>query len=396
MNDELIVKELGEAFTEFKDQYNERLTELERDETVLQKLNDLEQAVYNVGPGSSNTNGISAIEKQEMKAFFHYCKTGEAQLEGKALLATTGTGQYGVPEFMDHALRDSEAKASPLLGAVRRVRANSGDIKAYYANASTVASGWVGESDARSLTDTPTIVQVLPTQGEIYARQSLSNWFVQDAGRTAISWMANLVGAEFAQQMSAAVISGDGSSKPTGILNGTPVDTPDFDSPARADGVIQYIATGAASTFQADYQAGSPGDPAAVFYDTIAALGGQYRSNARWCMNSTTWATIAKMRDADGRSLLTFGLGNDLGSRLLGYPVLVDENMPDIGSDAFPVLFGDFMRAYTLYDITGGGVSRQITDQVTSPGNTILNFHRRVAGNLADSNAVKAIKVAAS
>lgn len=45
---------------------------------------------------------------------------------------------------------------------------------------------------------------------------------------------------------------GNGTKKPTGFLNGTPVSTGDADSPARAFGTLQYYPTGNASGFQND------------------------------------------------------------------------------------------------------------------------------------------------
>jgi HK97 family phage major capsid protein len=80
----------------------------------------------------------------------------------------------------------------------------------------------------------------------------------------------------------------------------------------------------------------------------IYALGADYRANAAFVMNSKTAGAVRKMKDADGRFLWSDGLAAGEPARLMGYPVLIAEDMPDIGANGFPVAFGDFKSAYTV------------------------------------------------
>jgi hypothetical protein len=59
-------------------------------------------------------------------------------------------------------------------------------------------------------------------------------------------------------------------------------------------------------------------------------------------MNSKTAGALRKLKDADGRHLWSDGFATAEPARLLGYPVLIAEDMPDIGADATPIAFGDF------------------------------------------------------
>jgi hypothetical protein len=64
--------------------------------------------------------------------------------------------------------------------------------------------------------------------------------------------------------------------------------------------------------------------------DLVYALGATYRANAVFVMNSKTAGAVRKMKDADGRFLWSDGLAAGEPARLMGYPVLVAEDMPDI------------------------------------------------------------------
>jgi HK97 family phage major capsid protein len=110
----------------------------------------------------------------------------------------------------------------------------------------------------------------------------------------------------------------------------------------------------------------------------------QYRQQKSvWLMNKATLQTIALIKDSNFGYLLQpyqfgGGEGNPIGSQLLGYPVLEDEDMPDIASNSFPILFGD-MSAYQIIDRLGMTVERFL-DSATARQNLIYYVMRRRLG----------------
>ena len=54
------------------------------------------------------------------------------------------------------------------------------------------------------------------------------------------AWLAEEVAQSFAEQLGVAVITGNGSNKPLGLLENVPTSRDDFDSPYR-DNEIQYV-----------------------------------------------------------------------------------------------------------------------------------------------------------
>ena len=80
--------------------------------------------------------------------------------------------------------------------------------------------------------------------------------------------------------------------------------------------------------------------------------------------------------------------------KLLGYDVFTWTHLGNATTpNAFPVVFGDFRRAYTL--VTRSAMSI-IRENVTAYGFTNFYLARRFGGILTNNDAVKAAKVALS
>ena len=157
--------------------------------------------------------------------------------------------------------------------------------------------------------------------------------------------------SEFADEEGDAFINGNGINKPRGLLTYTNSSSNDS---SRDWGQLQYIAGGAASTFT----------NADKLVDVVHSLKAKYRKGAVWLMNSSTVATIRKFKNGEGDYIWRPGLEPGGPDYLLGYPVYEDENMPDIGANAYPIAFGNFMRGYLIVDRKG---VRLLRDPFSNP-----------------------------
>lgn len=342
--------------------------------------------------------GMPGVEHAEMaeakKAMATFLRTGDAsELESRAAeVGTDASGGYGVPEVLGNELIQRAVNASPMMGLVRVTRVSSSDYKRVLSVRGS-SSGWADETDTRSETSTPTLAIRTPTSGELYAYPKSSNWLLEDFAFDAADWLIGEAGDEMGVQLDSAILTGNGTNKPTGILNSAPVTTDDDASPARAEGVLEYIPTGEAAAFPNDAATSPAGSPGDILYNCVYTLRAPYRSNARWVMNSATAGVIRKWKDADGRYLWNDSLIAGQPNLLCGYGVTVDEGMPDIAADALPVLFGDFQKLYEAVIISDTRITR---DEVTTPGYTKFYIRQRAGGIMLDSHAAKVIKVAAS
>ena len=83
---------------------------------------------------------------------------------------------------------------------------------------------------------------------------------------------------------------------------------------------------------------------------------------------------------------------NGLSYRLLGYPVVENEDMPDIAANSLSIAFGNWKRGYIIAD-------RNITllrDPFTKKPYVVFYSVRRVGGNVRNFHALKLVKFAAS
>jgi HK97 family phage major capsid protein len=85
--------------------------------------------------------------------------------------------------------------------------------------------------------------------------------------------------------------------------------------------------------------------------------------------------------------MLTSGVPNSI----LGYPYVEATDMPDEGSNTYPVLFGDFARGYMIVDRVNLAVLRDPFTQATS-GNVRYVARRRVGGQVIQAEAIRKLK----
>ncbi len=372
------VKAREEAERELKFQ-RERLDELEarQDQPGMKKLDQLnddhEQAFEKALRGQfGNVQANSELKDQESRL-------AAFGAEQKAVTIATGAaGGFAVPESIDREIEKLERKMSPVRDLVQVIPVSTSDFKKLV-SLGGAASGWVGESGSRSETATPTLREVTPTHGELYAYPQASEWSLDDAFFSIADWLRDEVAEEFAYQEGVAVINGDGSNKPTGMLNTTPVTTADGASPLRAAAAYQYIASAAS--------------PDALLpdslIDVVYALNKKYRAGAQWAFNSTVAGSIRKLTDSQNQYLWQPGLQAGEPDRLLGYPTNTWEDMDDVGANTFPVAFGNFRRAYMLVVRVGVRIT---VDQVTNPGFVRYYIRRREGGIPLNNDALKFIR----
>jgi HK97 family phage major capsid protein len=95
------------------------------------------------------------------------------------------------------------------------------------------------------------------------------------------------------------------------------------------------------------------------------------------------------MKDADGRFLWADGLAAGEPARLMGYPVLIAEDMPDIAIDSTAIAFGDFRAGYTIAERPE---LRVLRDPFSAKPHVLFYATKRVGGAVSDFAAIKLMK----
>ena len=420
-----VVSDLNKRFDEFKDTHSQEIAEIRKngvaDPLTVEKLEKLDRAVSDLATTQDQIaakmnrpqTGGSGVEDSEAavnhKSAFNawvrdpgnnelksalQAAEREAVAQKAVTVATAASGGYALPEEISRSINEKLLDVSPMRRVARVVQASTTDYKELV-DVLGDGYGWVGEGDTRSETDTPSLAEVAPSFGTIYAYPKASEESLNDLFFNVQEWLIRRSVNSFAKGEGIAFISGNGTKKPTGFLNGTPEDTDDDGvSPARAFGTLQYKPTGNASGFGSFSNTSPEHYPSDVFIDTVYSLKAGYRGNASWMMNKATLGTVRKFRDADGAYIWQPGLTAGQPSQILGFNVVEAEDMPDIGANAFPVAFGDFMEGYLICDLVG--LRMTIDDSITTPGQCKFYLRKRVGGKLLNDDAIKVIKVSAT
>jgi HK97 family phage major capsid protein len=88
------------------------------------------------------------------------------------------------------------------------------------------------------------------------------------------------------------------------------------------------------------------GSISAITADKLIALQGKvkkvYQKNACWTMTQNTWTAVRQLKDSTGNYLVQPGLNGEAAFMLLGKPVEISDNMPEIGSANKAILYADY------------------------------------------------------
>lgn len=326
-------------------------------------------------------DGAGAGAGPEVKGFVDgYLRHGR-ETELKSMMTTVGAeGGFAVPREIDTIIARRMVEISPIRAVANVVRTGTSGFRRLISTGGT-ASGWVSETGARPETANPQLAEIVPPMGELYANPSATQAMLDDAAFDLEGWLANEIATEFARAEGAAFINGTGTNQPRGFLNATPSVAGDA---TRAFGSLQFIGSGNAT--------GLGTAPEAKLIDLVCQLKAPLRQGAVWVMNSTTLAAVRKLKTTDGAFLWQPGLVEGQPDRLLGYPVIEVEDMPDVAANQFPIAFGNFKAGYLIAERRQTSILR---DPYTNKPYVQFYATRRVGGQVMDSDAIKLLRIAA-
>ncbi len=325
-----------------------------------------------------------AGEAPHQKAFDAYLRSGDddglrgLELEGKAMsTAVAGDGGYLVDPQTAESVKSVLASTASIraIANVVQVEATSFDVLIDHTD---VGHGWATESDPTTETGTPTIDRITIPLHELSALPKASQRLLDDSAFDIEGWLAGRIADKFARAEADAFINGDGVDKPTGFMT-----HPSVDNDVWTWGNLGYVPTGVDGDFGG----------AEAIIDLVYSLGAQYRANAAFVMNSKTAGAVRKLKDNDGRFLWSDGLAAGEPARLMGYPVLIAEDMPDIASGADAIAFGDFNAGYTVAERPD---LRVLRDPFSAKPHVLFYATKRVGGDVSDFAAIKLLKFATS
>jgi HK97 family phage major capsid protein len=394
--------ELRHTFEEFKAANDERLAVIEHkrgDVLLEEKVDRINRALdaqhrrlddLALRQARPSIDGIrrqqrDGVPREHKSAFDAYVRAGDVdglrQIETKAMsVGSNADGGYLVPVELEHAINQRVMAISPIR-SIASVREISGNVYKKPFMTAGPATGWVGETDARTQTTSATFDALSFPAMELYAMPAATATLLDDSAVDLDQWIASEVELVFAMQEGAAFVAGDGVNKPKGFLSYTTVANASW-----SWGNLGYIASGAAGAFAAS-------NPSDVLIDLIYSLKAGYRQNGSFVMNRKTQATIRKFKDSTGAYLWQPPAQAGGRATLMTFPLVEAEDMPDIAANALALAFGDFQRGYLVVDRVGVRVLR---DPYSAKPYVLFYTTKRVGGGVQDFDAIKVLKFAVS
>ncbi len=157
---------------------------------------------------------------------------------------TDAAGGFLIPEIILGPLTQRAFNVNPFRQLVRVVQVQTRDVNFPLSNSNS-ETGWVGESFTRAVTTAATLANAKPTFGTLYSVVEATEELVMDSAFDIGAWFATEAGGKMGEAEMAAIVSGNGTDRPTGLLNAAPTTGADG---TRAAGVLKYLPTGNAST----------------------------------------------------------------------------------------------------------------------------------------------------
>lgn len=296
---------------------------------------------------SKGFNGVDEVEKK-------YLRT-DSFAEGGALL----------PQDLDAEIIKKITELSPVR-SLAKVKQMGYKTKELPVRSTVVDAYWESEGES-SVASNSTYGSEFIVAHKIMAKSIITREQLEDSGVNMAQEISNDVAEKFASVEGLAFVSGSGIQKPEGFM---------------ADSRVASINSGSAST---------------ISFDNFATLEGELKTGykAVYGFNRRTLAVIRNLKDGNGAYIWRAGnLGAGIPNTINGSAYYEMPDMPDIGANAFPIIYGDFLRGYLIGDRVGISVIR---DETTLAGADKVQFifRKRVGGKVILPEAFVKLKVAA-
>lgn len=360
------------ALEGFKTTVDGRLKEIETKSTEAGKLTErLDKLEAKMNRPAGDDNPQAGDQKIELKAFTTFVRSGREAMsadEIKSLIVSDDPrGGYLVPPQFSTELITYLTQYSPVRAAARVGQTASPSVILPVRTGITNAL-WEGEVDAEAESEPAFGQAEIPIFGlKTYA--DISVQLLEDSAQDIGAILSDALAEDFGKKEGTAFVNGTGIAQPRGIM---------------VHPSVAYTPGGDASLLLAN-----------GLIDLFHAVPPAYRQLGAWMMNSTTVGAVRKLVTTTGAPLWVDSLAAGNPATILGRPVIEAIDMPDIASNAYPVVFGNFNQAYRIYDRVSLALLR---DPFTQATNGLVRFHarRRVGGDVVKAEAIRKLKIATS
>jgi len=285
--------------------------------------------------------------------------------------AASGGGFFVPTDLADQIVRAMRFLPGGVGALGKTITTGSGDTFNIPLNLTHGTAAWIAESGSYTPSD-ETI-----TNASLGAFKAGTKIIVSEELLTDSAFdLSGFVSTEFGERIGAlaesAYISGDGSGKPTGILDAASAVT--------------------VSTLPAGQVTTTTWTAVATALYTVPA---QYRANMSILMSDGMFVRLATLADSTGAPLWTPSAAAGAPDRFAGFPVYPHPNLAAPGANAKSIVAGDFTRGYWIRRVDGIYMQRQ-NELHSDSGQVGFRAYLRLDGKVVLADALRIVAFAAT
>jgi len=273
-------------------------------------------------------------------------------------------GGFLVPDEYENQLVQALQEANVLRNLCNVINTSHGDRKIPVV-ASQGSATWMDEEAAFTESD-DAFTQVTLSAYKLGTMLKVSDELLNDSYFDLEAYIA----AEFARRIGAAeeeaFLTGNGSSKPTGLLHTT-------------GGASLGVTAASATAITID-----------EVLDLYHSLKSAYRKNATFLVNDATIKAIRKLKDGQGQYLWQPSVQAGTPDTILNRPVATSQYMPTAAAGEKTILFGDF-KYYWIADRQGRTFKR-LNELYAASGQVGFLASQRLDAKLILPEAIKVLQ----
>jgi HK97 family phage major capsid protein len=309
--------------------------------------------------------GISELSGDEVRTL----RTGWVEDKEMRALGTVSqaAGGYTVPPLFQNRIMEAVQFVAPMRSYATVISTDTGaNLPWLTADETAVEGRIIGENTA--VTETDTVFGTASIGAYTYSSDMTRVPFqlLQDTGIDLEAYLARLLGNRVGRIQNRHFTVGTGTSQPQGIVTGAQV-----------------------------AKVGAGGQTTTITYDDLVDLSDSLdpalagAGNLRWMLHQQARKVVRKLKDTAGRPLWEPSLQVGQPDTLLGYGIVLNNNVPVPAASAKSVLFGDFSEAYLIRDVKGFAVQR-LNERYAEFGQVAFLGFARADGKVQNTAAVKA------
>lgn len=324
---------------------------------------------------SSNMSPRPADMPETRQAIFKWIIEGKESLDAEEYRvlskAASGGGFFVPTDLADQIVRSLRFLPGGVASLARTLSTATGETINIPLNATHGTAAWIAESGAYTPSD-ETI-----TNGTLSAYKAGTKIIVSEELLTDSEFdLSGFISTEFGERIGAlgesAFISGDGSGKPTGILDAASAVT------------VSTLPAGYVTTLA------WAGLATAVF-----SVPAQYRANMSMLVSDSLWVKLIATPDSTGAPLWNPSVASGAPDTFAGIPVYSHPNLAAVGANAKSAIVGDFSRAYWIRRVNGVFMQRQ-NELHSDNGQVGFRAYLRMDGKVVLADALRVIAFAAT